>query len=100
AGIASLYVDPASHHSAAPFALTQRRGFATLRGVRFTFLVVFLLAASSALAKNAHIVVYDGWGTPAAFTVSGRVLGDKGEEAPTKADNGAKNLVENLKALE
>lgn len=49
---------------------------------------------------KAFVVVYDGWGTPTSFTVSGRVLEDQGVRAPEAGSSEADNLVDNLKALE
>ncbi len=49
---------------------------------------------------RALVVVYDGWGTPTTFSLSGRVLEDQGERAPNAAASEAENLVDNLKALE
>jgi len=51
-------------------------------------------------AKKALVVVYDGWGTPSSFLVSGRVLEDKGSAAPTKKSGSAANLFQNLQDLE
>ncbi len=49
---------------------------------------------------RALVVVYDGWGTPTAFTLSGRVLEDQGVRAPAAGASEADNVVDNLKALE
>jgi phosphatidate phosphatase APP1 len=66
--------------------------------------VVGLWAISPKVAAQpttkAFTVIYDGWGTPARFTVSGRVLEDQGESAPAKETGAAQNLVDNMKALE
>jgi phosphatidate phosphatase APP1 len=68
-------------------------------------LVLALVAISSPRllaggGTNAYVVVYDGWGTPSSFVVTGRVLEDQNEKAPKKDTGEAENLIENLKALE
>ncbi len=51
-------------------------------------------------AKKAVVVVYDGWGTPTGFRLTGRVLEDQPGPAPRKDAQAGANFIENLKALE
>jgi phosphatidate phosphatase APP1 len=70
--------------------------------------VVFALACGGLVALGAHagatkqarVVVYDGWGTPEGFRVSGRVLEDHGERAPRPDASALDNLGASLDALE
>lgn len=66
-----------------------------------------VLGGFAVMAPRAHagdvralVVVYDGWGTPTAFALSGRVLEDQGTRAPNAEAGAADNIVDNLKALE
>jgi phosphatidate phosphatase APP1 len=76
------------------------RRFLTL--AKSLVLGLFAIAPGARADKTvrAFVVVYDGWGAPERFTVSGRVLEDQGEHAPDKKTGEADNLVNNLKALE
>lgn len=59
------------------------------------------VAAPRAFAEQrVAVVVYDGWGTPTSFSLSGRVLEEQGERAAALAAGEAENIVDNLKALE
>lgn len=72
-----------------------------MRGLAGSMLGAVLGGAPGAQATTrAFVVVYDGWGTPTSFSVSGRVLEDQDEKAPHEDTGGAENLVENMKALE
>src|SRR4051812_7088259 len=65
--------------------------------------VALTSSVPSRAATKGYVVVYDGYGTPTAFVVGGRVLEDKGETAPAKASLGAgslANLRDTWKALE
>lgn len=81
------------------YTRTMRRFFSIVKG-----LVVGGVAVMSPRAfageQRALVVVYDGWGTPSGFTVSGRVLEDQGVRAPAAGASEADNIVDNLKALE
>jgi phosphatidate phosphatase APP1 len=71
------------------------------RGVALAALALAAMGGDAAsAAKRGHVVVYDGWGTPTAFFVSGRVLEDKGERPPDKEASRARNLLENYRLLE
>ena len=56
--------------------------------------------ASAGTPKRARVVVYDGWGTPDAFRVAGRVLEDHGDAEPTKKASALDNLAATVDALE
>lgn len=77
----------------------MRRVFSVLKGL---LVGGFAVMAPRALAGEvrALVVVYDGWGTPSGFALSGRVLEDQGARAPSAAASEGDNLVDNLKALE
>lgn len=77
----------------------MRRVVLIIQGLLLALVAAF---APRALAGDykGFIVVYDGWGTPTSFAVSGRVLEDQDERAPDKAASETVNLIENFKALE
>jgi phosphatidate phosphatase APP1 len=62
---------------------------------RGLFFVLAAVGASSLQAgepQHAHVIVYDGWGSPEGFRLSGRVLKDRGDAlAPT-------SMIENVAA--
>ncbi|MBI1945711.1 MAG: App1 family protein [Deltaproteobacteria bacterium] len=62
--------------------------------------VAVLAPRAFAGEARALVVVYDGWGGPTAFSLSGRVLEDQGVRAPSATASEADNVVDNLKALE
>ncbi len=67
------------------------------------FALVLLVAparAQSAAPKQAHVVVYDGWGTPTSLRLSGRLLERAADPAPDQGASAAQNLVASLDALE
>jgi phosphatidate phosphatase APP1 len=66
-------------------------------------LAVGLIAVASPRAQaesKAFVVVYDGWGTPTSFAVSGRVLEDQGERQADEKRGGSDNVVDVVKAFE
>lgn len=77
----------------------MRRIFSIVKGLVVGGVAVMSPRAFAA-EQRALVVVYDGFGTPSGFTVSGRVLEDQGVRAPTATASEADNIVDNLKALE
>lgn len=77
----------------------MRRALLVLRGLLLG-LIATLSPRANAGDLKGFVVVYDGWGTPGSFVVSGRVLESQDELAAETGASGAVNLVENLKALE
>lgn len=77
----------------------------SLLQLAFAFVVGLFSISPRVLAsdkdkKKAVVIVYDGWGTPTGFRITGRVLEDQPGPAPKKDTLPGANLIENLKALE
>lgn len=81
------------------YTRVMRRFFSILKGLVVGGFAVMAPRAQAADVR-AFVVVYDGWGTPTAFSLAGRVLEDQGARAPSAGSSEADNLVDNLKALE
>lgn len=77
----------------------MRRLLRLLKGLAIGGIAV-LTPRAFAGEPRALVVVYDGWGSPTAFSLSGRVLQDAGVRAPSAGSSEADNIVDNLKALE
>lgn len=71
-----------------------------LRSFATAALALFGARGAAAAPSKAVVVVYDGYGTPDAFVVSGRVLLDQGERLPALGRSPWSNLHDNLRALE
>jgi phosphatidate phosphatase APP1 len=78
----------------------MRRVFLIVRGLLLALVAAFAPRALAGGEYKGFVVVYDGWGTPTSFAVSGRVLEDQDEKAPDKAASESVNIIENIKALE
>lgn len=78
----------------------MRRALLILRGLLLALVAAFAPRALASGDYKGFVVVYDGWGTPSSFAVSGRVLEDQDERAPDKAASEGVNIIENIKALE
>lgn len=78
----------------------MRRVLLIIRGLLLALVAALAPRALASSEYKGFVVVYDGWGTPTSFAVSGRVLEDQNELAPDVAASESVNIVENIKALE
>ncbi len=78
----------------------MRRVLHIVRGLLLALVAAFAPRALASGEYKGFVVVYDGWGTPTSFAVSGRVLEDQDEKAPDKSASESVNIIENIKALE
>lgn len=67
--------------------------------MRAALLACLLLLPTPALAKQAWVDLWMGYGTPTAFVLSGRVLADKGIRPPARHRTGSDNVIDVMKAL-
>src|SRR3972149_408878 len=78
----------------------MKRWLSILKGLALGGVAVLTPRAFAGEPRALVVVIYDGWGTPTAFSPAGRVLEARGARAPSAAASEADNVVDNLKALE